>query len=70
MQKIFDTAFDMENPDSDNCFVTQGLITSFVQQFNDRQKMNSVDDDDKFNNADEDDDIILNEASDDENKAG
>ena len=36
MQKLFDTAFDMENLESDSCFVTQGLITSFVQQFNDR----------------------------------
>ena len=57
----------MDNLESDNCFVTQGLITSFVQQFNDRQKM-SNDDDDKWNNSGEDDDIILNEASDDESK--
>ena len=40
MRKLFETAFQMSEIESDNCNVTQGLITKFIQQFNDRSKMN------------------------------
>ena len=41
MQKMFDIAFKIAEPDADstweeNSFTTQGLIARFVQQFNDR----------------------------------
>lgn len=67
MQKMFETAFpESKSPNPDGCFVTQGLIARFVQQFNDRQKQ-SVDED-RWNDSGEDDDIIVNEMSDEDNE--
>lgn len=71
MQKIYETAFRCTDPldgerYQEGCFETQGLISRFVTQFNERQKMNNVDDDDTWNKAD-DDDIIGIEMSDEEN---
>lgn len=68
MQKMFEIAFNSEKGEEneESCFVTQGLISRFVQQFNDRQKQSS--DENRFDNSgDEDDDIIVNEMSDEEN---
>ncbi len=66
MSKIFEIAFDDENPDSESCFVTQGLITRFVQTFNDRQ-MKSLDEN-RFDNSCDDDYVNVNEMSDEENE--
>lgn len=67
MQKMFDIAFpETKSANPDGCFVTQGLIARFVQQFNDRQKQ-SVDED-RWNDSGDDDDIIVNEMSDEDNE--
>lgn len=66
MQKMFEIAFDTTAPDTDSCFVTQGLISRFVQQFNDRWKQSL--DENRFDNSCDDDDIIVNEMSDEENE--
>lgn len=66
MQKMFEIAFNDENPDSESCFVTQGLISRFVQQFNDRQKQSL--DENRFDNSCDDDYVNVNEMSDEENE--
>ena len=62
MQKIFETAFRSTDPVDgeryqEGCFETQGLISRFVTQFNERQKMNNPGIIDALDKCD-DDDII------------
>ena len=76
MEKLFKIAFRSVQSGEQNenlisryeegGFVTQGLISRFVQQFNERQKQNF--DKDRWDNSGDDDDIIVNEMSDDENE--
>lgn len=71
MQKIFETAFRSTDPVDgekyqEGCFETQGLISRFVTQFNERQKMNNPTIIDALDKGD-DDDIIGIEMSDEEN---
>lgn len=71
MQKIFETAFRCTDPVDgeryqEGCFETQGLISRFVTQFNERQKMNNPAIIDALDKGD-DDDIIGIEMSDEEN---
>lgn len=65
LQRMYDIAFSPESdPTSESSFTTQGLVSRFVQQYNDRQKKKQENGDDRWDNSGDEDYINVNEDSD------
>lgn len=66
LQKLADVAFNTENT-RESRETTLALLCKFVQQFRDRVKSNTMNDDSGDMNMNGDDDIVVEENNDDEN---